>query len=78
MQHLLVNLVLIRGVDREVMAILVNQRLAAEVKAMQPSLTYSPALGWWSQYQRQELPLPVLMITFDLNNTKKRAKYDSY
>lgn len=74
MQHLLVNLVLVRGVDREVTGILFNQRLAAEVEAMQPYFTFSPARGSWSPYQRQELPSPVLIATSDQNNTNKQGE----
>lgn len=38
--------------DRQAMvAILLNQRLAAEVEATQIFFTFSPALGWWSQYR---------------------------
>lgn len=45
MQHVLVNLVLVRRVDREVVPSLFSQRLAAEVEAMQPSFTFCPALS---------------------------------
>lgn len=74
MQHLLVNLVRVREVDREVVAILFNQRLAAEVEAKQPSFKFSPALGWWSQYQKEEFPSPILITTSDQNNTNKEGE----
>lgn len=78
MQHLLVNLVLVRGVDREVTAILFNQRLAAEVEAMQPYFTFSPALGGGAHIRDKNSLRPYSSPPLTRITPTNRVKCDRY